>query len=139
MSSGPGRRRRRLTQGARREPRPRGWTGGGGRCRIGSIGWLDASLKISPFIGLFVATATLNATILIPLFLPLREDIADMRVVRFKHGKRLARIEASQARLQSALSTPSPLLSDALSLCSASRSLPLDPVQSCLLTLCATR
>ena len=58
---------------------------------------------INPFVGLFVATATLNAAILIPLFLLLRDDIAqvkgevsDMRAVQSEHGERLARIEATQ-------------------------------------------
>ena len=57
---------------------------------------------IDPFVGLFVATATLNAAILIPLFLLLRDDIAqvkgevaDMRAVQFEQGERLARIEAT--------------------------------------------
>ena len=51
---------------------------------------------INPFVGLFVATATLNAAILIPLFLLLREDIADMRAAQSDQGERLARIEATQ-------------------------------------------
>ena len=57
---------------------------------------------VNPFVGLFVATATLNAAILIPLFLLLRDDIAqvrgevaDVRAVQFEHGARLARIEAT--------------------------------------------
>ena len=57
---------------------------------------------VNSFVGLFVATATLNAAILIPLFLLLREDIAqvkgevaDMRAVQFEQGERLARIEAT--------------------------------------------
>ena len=57
---------------------------------------------IDPFVGLFVATATLNAAMLIPLFLLLRDDIAqvkgevsDMRAVQFEQGERLARIEAT--------------------------------------------
>ena len=50
---------------------------------------------VNPFVGLFVATATLNAAILIPLFLLLRDDIADMRAVQFEQGERLARIEAT--------------------------------------------
>ena len=56
---------------------------------------------INPFVGLFVATATLNAAMLIPLFLLLRDDIAqvkgevsDMRAVQSEHGERLAHIEA---------------------------------------------
>ena len=56
---------------------------------------------VNPFVGLFVAIATLNAAILIPLFLLLREDIAqvqgevaDMRAVQFEQGERLAHIEA---------------------------------------------
>ena len=58
---------------------------------------------INPFVGLFVAIATLNAAMLIPLFLLLRDDIAqvkgevsDMRAVQSEHGERLARIEATQ-------------------------------------------
>ena len=50
---------------------------------------------IDPFVGLFVAIATLNAAMLIPLFLLLRDDIADMRAVQFEQGERLARIEAT--------------------------------------------
>ena len=50
---------------------------------------------IDPFVGLFVAIATLNAAILIPLFLLLRDDIADMRAVQFEQGERLPRIEAT--------------------------------------------
>ena len=57
---------------------------------------------INPFVGLFVATATLNAAILTPMFLLLRDDIAqvrgevvDVRAVQFEHGERLARIEAT--------------------------------------------
>ncbi len=56
---------------------------------------------INPFVGLFVAIATLNAAMLIPLFLLLRDDIAqvksevsDMRAVQSGHGERLAHIEA---------------------------------------------
>ncbi len=58
---------------------------------------------INPFVGLFVAIATLNAAMLIPLFLLLRDDIAevkgevsDMRAVQSEHGARLARIEETQ-------------------------------------------
>ena len=58
---------------------------------------------INPFVGLFVAIAALNAAMLIPLFLLLRDDIAqvkgevsDMRVVQSEHGERLARIGATQ-------------------------------------------
>ncbi len=51
---------------------------------------------INPFVGLFVAIATLNAAMLIPMFLLLRDDIADMRAVQSEHGERLARIEAAQ-------------------------------------------
>ena len=57
---------------------------------------------VNPFVGLFVAIATLNAAMLIPLFLLLRDDIAqvkgevsDMRAVQFEQGERLARIEAT--------------------------------------------
>ena len=49
---------------------------------------------IDPFVGLFVAVAALNAAILIPMFLLLRDDIADMRAVQSEHGERLAHIEA---------------------------------------------
>ena len=34
---------------------------------------------VDPFVGLFVATATLNAAILIPLFLLLRDDVAQVK------------------------------------------------------------
>ena len=51
---------------------------------------------INPFVGLFVAIATLNAAMLIPMFLLLRDDIADMRAVQSEQGGRLARIEATQ-------------------------------------------
>ena len=49
---------------------------------------------IDPFVGLFVSTATLNAAMLIPMFLLLRDDIVDMRAVQSEHGERLAHIEA---------------------------------------------
>ena len=56
---------------------------------------------VNPFVGLFVATATLNAAILIPMFLLLRDDIAQVkgevagiRAVQSEHGERLAHIEA---------------------------------------------
>ena len=50
----------------------------------------------APFVGPFVATATLNAAMLIPLFLLLRDDTADMRAVQSEHGERLAGIEATR-------------------------------------------
>ena len=62
---------------------------------------------INPFVGVFVAIATLNAAMLIPLFLLLRDDIAqvkgevaDMRAAQSEHGERLARLEAGQGVLR---------------------------------------
>ena len=67
--------------------------------------------KINPFVGLFVAVATLN----IGMFMWLRDDIArveaglhadiaEVRAVQSEHGERLARIEAVLEAVQAVLS-----------------------------------
>ena len=56
--------------------------------------------KIDPFVGLFVAIATLN----VGMFMWLRADIAEVRAVQSDHGERLARIEAVLEAVQAVLS-----------------------------------
>ena len=67
--------------------------------------------KINPFVGLFLAVATLNVGMFMWLRddiarveTGLRADIAEVRAVQSEHGERLARIEAVLEAVQAMLS-----------------------------------
>ena len=66
--------------------------------------------KINPFVGLFLAVATLNVGMFMWLRADiadvetgLRADIAEVRAVQSEHGERLARIEAVLEAVQAML------------------------------------